>query len=243
MNLCCHTSSNCKHFPHSFNVIRWSSSGSHDSKNGSMQCSNVTSGARIGKSSWRDTERSCGCPSKSHHFQTAAFAQRRVIFDSASISSSLYLFGNSSRCDKSRITLKSHSRIRRGKSAISSSVHDWKECSRLKIDKRIDLDAMTHWHFFTFSVVVDVCVFHLLWNAFCVVHVTQTTLTVQFAVGIPCFVLVWANHSSWIVLFWTVWNTNAWCFAWTFGLADTTGTAVNCLAWINWNSMFSSIIF
>ncbi len=118
MNL---TSSNSKHLPHSFRVIRWSSSGSHDSKNGEIQCSNAINGARIGNNSWRDTVLSCGWPSKSHHFQTAALAHRLVKLVSASTSNDTNFSANSSRVDKSRITLKSHSRMRRGKSFISSS--------------------------------------------------------------------------------------------------------------------------
>lgn len=116
-----HTSSNCKQLPHSFNVMRWSSLGSHDFKNGSMQCSNDISGARIGNNSWIETERSCD-ESKSQNFQTAAFAQRRVKLVSASNCISLYLAGSSSRSAKSRITLNNQSRIRLGKSLISSSV-------------------------------------------------------------------------------------------------------------------------
>lgn len=119
------TSSNCKHLPHSCRVIRWSSSGSHDSKKGAIQCSRDINGARIGKSSWIDTDRSCGCPSKSHHFQMAALVQRRVKFDSASNCRALYCSGKSPFCAMSFITLKSQSRIRRGKSPISSSVQTY----------------------------------------------------------------------------------------------------------------------
>lgn len=116
------TSSNSKHLPHSCKVTRWLLSGSQDSRNGAMQCSRAINGARIGNSSWMETDRSCGCPSKSHHFQIAALAQRRVWFVSASDCKVLYWVGNSSVCAKSFITLNSQSRIRLGKSLISSSV-------------------------------------------------------------------------------------------------------------------------
>lgn len=66
---------------------------------------------------------SWGCPSRSHHFQIAAFIHLRVKFVSASRSIFMKMFGNSRRSAKSRMMLKSQSLIRLGKSARSSLVH------------------------------------------------------------------------------------------------------------------------
>lgn len=161
-------SSNSKHVPHSFNVIRWLLSGSHDSKNGAIQCSNDINGARIGNNSCNDTERSCGCPSKSHHFQMAALVQRRVRLFSASCCNSLNFSGNSLLLAKSDITLKSQSRIRRGKSLISLSLHSyymWKK-NKQKASatmRRIHLGGesvkKSYRHFLAFAIIVDVYVF------------------------------------------------------------------------------------
>lgn len=83
------TSSSSRQRPHSWSVIRWSPSWSHFSKNGLIQLSRLCKFARIGKSSWRETVRSCSA-SRSHHFQTAALIQRFVWFVSASWINSTY---------------------------------------------------------------------------------------------------------------------------------------------------------